>query len=172
MREEEPMYYPPAQTFVGEKGDLLDKIRPDEIVETIRNKLRGMEFINGSWVQIPALKERALTERGAWDIANLMLSVSSKNVSISNLKDDEIKKRTKAICLQAQLMCLKNWKEYGINGSDQLGFVNEIILSNTFITLKQAQSEGTRKMIMGTVHENRSHAIQEEKSRRHSWIRR
>ena len=141
---------PPMVMSQGEKADLLEKIRPDIIVETIRNRLLGREFVNGMWTTQEYLQDRALTEKGAADIANLMLAVSSQNVSISKLKDDEIRARTLSIVKTAQYMCLKNWKEYGIKGSDQLHFVHEIVMSNTFITLKQPEGEGIRKMLMGT----------------------
>lgn len=148
--------YPPTIIHQGDKADLLEKIRPDEIVEIIRNRLMGKEFVDGKWTKIDALQERALTEVGAWDITNLMLPVSSRNVSLSKLNDSEIKTRTFNICKQAQIMCLKNWKEYGIKGTDQLGFVHEIVMSNTLITLKQPEGEGIRKMLMGTMTENRT----------------
>jgi len=46
----------------NDKADLLDRIRPDAIVEIIQNKLMGKEFKNGEWVDNPALKKRSLTE--------------------------------------------------------------------------------------------------------------
>jgi len=137
----------------SEKADLLEKIRPDLIVEVIQNKLMGKEFKNGVWVINEALQKRALTEEGATEIANLMLGVSSQNVSISKLKDDEIKKRTSAICETAQMMALDNWKAYGIKNGDQLHFINQLVLSNTLITLKQSENEGIRKLLMGTIQE-------------------
>jgi hypothetical protein len=56
-------------------------------------------------------------------------------------------------------MCLKNWKEYGIKGVDQFHFIHQIIFSNTFITLKQPEGAGIRKMLMGTISE---HAVKSE----------
>jgi len=144
---------PPMAMQQTDKADLLEKIRPDLIVEVIRNRLLGKEFINGSWVTQPFLQDRALTEKGAWDIANLMLGVSSQNVSISKLSNDEIRERALSIAKTAQYMCLKNWKEYGIQGADQLYFIHELVFSNTFITLKQPEGEGIRKMLMGTITE-------------------
>lgn len=158
--------FPPTIIHQGDKADLLEKIRPDEIVEIIRNRLTGKEFKDGKWVTIPALQNRSLTEVGAWDISNLMLAVSSRNVSISKLKDEEIKKRTLNIVTQAQVMCLKNWKEYGIKGTDQLGFVHEIVMSNTLITLKQPQDEGIRKLLMGTIQESNTSLAQGDLQRK------
>jgi hypothetical protein len=144
---------PPMAMPQTDKADLLEKIRPDLIVEIIRNRLLGKELINGVWVTQEFLQERALTEEGAWDIANLMIGVSSQNVSISKLKDDEIRERALSIAKTAQYMCLKNWKRYGIKGADQLYFIHELVFSNTFITLKQPEGEGIRKMLMGTITE-------------------
>jgi len=144
---------PPMAFPTTDKADLLEKIRPDLIVEVIRNRLLGKELVDGSWVKQEYLQERALTEKGAWDIANLMLGVSSQNVSISKLKDEEIRERALSIAKTAQYMCLKNWKEYGIKGADQLFFIHELVFSNTFITLKQPEGEGIRKMLMGTMSE-------------------
>ena len=144
---------PPMSMQQSDKADLLEKIRPDLIVEIIRNRLLGKELINGEWVTQPYLQDRALTEKGAWDIANLMLGVSSQNVSISKLSNDEIRERALSIAKTAQYMCLKNWKEYGIKGADQLYFIHELVFSNTFITLKQPEGEGIRKMLMGTITE-------------------
>lgn len=163
IQEYEPMELaPPMSVQSSDKADLLDKINPDAIVEVIRQRLLGRELINGVWVDQPQLKERALTPLGAWDIANLMLSVSSQNVAISKLNDKEIRERTLNVAKTAQYMCLKNWKSYGIKGKDQLYFVHQIVFSNTFITLKQPEGEGIRKLLGTTVNENRA-VIEREK---------
>jgi hypothetical protein len=159
--------YAPPLAMPNDKADLLDKIKPDAIVETIRHKLLGEECVNGTWVKNPAIQNRALTETGAGDIANLMLGVSSQNVSLSKLNDHEIRERTLNIVKTAQYMCLKNWKEYGIKGADQLFFVHQIVMSNTLITLKQSEGEGIRKMIMGTISESR---VQSENRENNSML--
>lgn len=146
--------YPPIGSR-QDKGDILNAIKPDLIVEVIRHKLMGEELIDGVWKPNPALQSKAITKVGAWDLANLMLGVSSQNVSLSNLTDREVRERTLSIVKTAQDMMLKNWKAYGINGTDQMEFIHEIIMSNTFITLKQPQGEGIRKMITGITTENR-----------------
>jgi len=159
--------YPPVASVNQNKADLLDKIRPDAIVEIIRHKLMGEELINGKWTVLEALKSKAISESGAWHIANLMLPASSQNVSISKLNDYEIRQRTLSIVKTAQMMCLKNWKDYGIKGTDQLEYIHQIVMTNTFITLKQPEGAGIRKMIMNTTQENRV-VNQQEKTKR-SW---
>jgi len=154
--------YPPTVPR-SDKADIIDKIRPDLIVEIIRHKLMGEELINGRWESIPDLQDRAISKKGAWDISNLMLSASSQNVSLSKLTDNEIRNRTLSIVKTAQYMCLKNWKEYGIKGTDQLRYIHEIVMSNTFITLKQPEGEGIRKLLMGTTQEQRQVIQTEEK---------
>lgn len=148
-------YYPPY-SYGTEKADLLEKIRPDEIVDIYRNRLLGKQFVNGQWVDVPALQNRKLSELGAWEIANLMLSASSQNVAISNLKDKEIKDRTISIVKTALKMSIRNWKEYGITSADQFYFIKEIVFTNTFVTLKQPEGEGIRKLIKGTTSEMRT----------------
>ena len=147
-----------------DKADLLDKIRPERIVEILRNKLLGKEEdINGNWVVKPELKKRALTETGAHDISNIMLGVSSQNVALSRLNDHEIRERTLSIVKTVQHMLLKNWKEYGIQGVDQLEFVHQLVISNTFITLKQPEHGGIRELIKGITQETRNVTETQEK---------
>ena len=148
-------YYQPT-IIPSEKSDLFDKIRPEEVVETIRNKLMGKEYnmVTGEWY-IPKWKTKGLSELGAAQIASLMLAVSSKNVAISKLNDSEIRQRTRAIHATAMKMCISNWKEYGIENPDQIWLVSEIVTSNTFITLKQPENAGIRELIKGTTQESR-----------------
>lgn len=145
----------PKYMIMGDKADLLDKINPSAIVEIIKHNLMGEEFINGRWVKIEALKHRALSEQGTAEIANIMLGVSSQNVSISKLTDQEVRNRAYNISKEVQKLLLNNWKIFGITSRDQLGFVHQIVFSNTFITLKQPEGEGIRKMLMGTIQESR-----------------
>jgi hypothetical protein len=158
--------YTPIPMQRSDKADLIEKIKPDAIVETIRHKLMGEELVNEHWHKVNYLQKLALTGLGAWNIANLMLSASSQNVSLSKLNDQEIKRRTLSIIKTAQFMLLRNWKSFGIKSIDQLAFVNEIVLSNTFITLKQPEHEGIRRLIMGTTSDSTIHSSQEEKRRR------
>lgn len=148
-------YYPPVQQVRNDKASLLQEIKPNAIVEESRHKLMGEDLIDGQWQPIVDLKEKALTSVGAWDISNLMMVASSQNVAISKLRDDEIRMRVRSICRTAQRMCRKNWKRYGIKGTDQLYFVNEIVFTNTFVTLKQCQDGGIRDLLKGTTSENR-----------------
>jgi len=159
-QEQPQQMIPPPYQFKGDKADLLDKIKPDLIVEVIMHRLMGEEFIDGKWVKNPLLQDRAISYKGAWDIANIMLSVSSQNVSLSKLKDNEIRARTLEIVKTVQEMCIKNWKEYNINGTDQLSFIHQIVMSNTLITLKQPENEGIRSLLKGTVSESRLYSDQ------------
>ncbi len=150
--------YAPPTTMPSDKADLLDKIKPDLIVEIVMHKLQGEELVKGKWTKIPQLQDRSLTYRGAWDIGNILLGVSSQNVSLSKLNDDEIRMRTLSVCKTVQLMCLKNWKEYGIKGTDQLRFIHEIVMSIAFITMKQPEGEGIRNLIKGVRTENATYS--------------
>jgi hypothetical protein len=168
IHQDEQQYAPvfPSQQT---KADLLDKIRPDEIVEKIRHKLLGEIEINGKWTVIPSLKKMAISEEGAWTISSLMLSASSQNVSLSKLKDHEIRLRALAISKQSLDSMLKNWKEWNITGKDQFGHIFQIVFTNTLITLKQCQEEGIRKLLKGTTHEQRVVSDRDEPRTKKKW---
>lgn len=134
----------------SEKADMIDKINPDKTIEIMLHRLMGEEYKNGNWEKRQELQKRALSYVGAWDIANLMLSASNLNISISRTKDDDIRKRILGVIRTAMIMCLRNWKEYGISGSDQVYFVKEIIMNNTFFTMKQSDEGNMQRLISGT----------------------
>lgn len=159
-------FYPMSHqtNLPSEKADLIDKIRADTIVTTLKHLFMGEELVRGKWESNPALKSRALTEAGASALTILMLSASSQNVSISRLSDDDIRERTKSIVHTAMKMCIRNWKEFGVLGSDQISFVKEIVLTNTFVTLKQPEGGSIQKLVMGTQHEQRLIQSEEKKS--------
>ena len=169
-------YTAPATPYQmsSDKADLLDKITPEAIVELLRNRLMGkmQDEQTGEWKIIPQLKDNAISELGAWDLSNLILSVSNKNISISKLNDKEIRRRAYSTLESAIKMMISNWKRYKIRSVSQIRFVGDIIFSITFITLKQCDNEGIRKMIMGTRQE--SHQISEygEQKRKGGLFRR
>jgi hypothetical protein len=136
--------------MANERADLFDKLQPSKVVEEIRRRLLGQEFVNGKWITHPYMNMRAISEVGAWEISLLMLPASSQNVSITKLNANQIKARLLNISRTAQKMCLRNWKEYNIKGIDQLWFVHEIIFTNSLASLNQPEGEGIRKLL-GTV---------------------
>jgi hypothetical protein len=147
MYNNEEQQYAPQVVMPSEKADLLDKIQPAKIVDKIYHRLMGEIEQEGQWVVDLELARRAFTKLGAREYTTLMLPVSSQNVSISKLKDHEIRARALSITKQALIMSLRNWREFGIVSSDQIGFIKEIVFSNSFITLKQPEGEGIRSMI-------------------------
>ena len=154
-------YYKP--TIMGsEKSDLYDKIRPEDVIESMKYLLMGYEFSKqkGEWIFNSVYKNVAMSKLGAWQIATMLLAVSNKSTSISSLKDGDIRARTKAMVRTGEKMCLRNWREYGIRSADQYFFIKEIILSISFIMLKQPEGAGVRKFIQGVSSENR--IIQEQ----------
>ena len=149
-------YYQPV-IMSSEKADLYDKIRPEDVVETIKYLLMGYVYDKKrmEWYYDKRYGNIALSEIGAGQISTLLLPVSNKNVSISKLKDDEIRSRVRAILRTSMNMCLRNWYEYGIRSPEQFFFVKEIIVSIAFITLKQPEDAGVRTFIQGVTQEHR-----------------
>ena len=148
-----PQYLP--QVSRNDRADLLDKIKPDVIVETIRHRLMGEEFKDAQWIPVKGLQGRHLSEVGAWELANLLLSISNINTTISNLKDFEVKKRALRIAKTSQYLCITNWRTYGITNCSQLWFVHEIMFGGALMVLKQTDQASIQELIKGTVQENR-----------------
>jgi hypothetical protein len=144
------------QALRGDRADLIDKLKPDLIIEVIRHRLMGEELRDNVWVKIPSLQARSLSEVGAWDLSNLMLGTASLNVSMSMLDDYEIKNRLKSICRTAQYLCVANWQKYRVVNKAQLYFVNDILFTNGLVVLKHAQDAGFQMLLKGTVTENRN----------------
>jgi len=142
----------------GDRASIIEKINPDEIVELIRMRLMGktQDRQTGKWKTNPNLINSSISEIGAWDITNLILSVSNANTSLSKLDDKTIRKRAYSLMEKSVGMMLCNWREYKITNTAQLGYIAEIVFSITFITLKMADAEGIRKMITSMYSENRS----------------
>lgn len=153
-------YYSPDMPInnQGDKASIIERINPDEIVELIRMRLMGKmkNPTTGSWESIKALEGNAISELGAWEITNLILSVSNTNTSLSKLKDVEIKKRAFSIMVTSIKMTIANFSEYHITNTAQLRYIADVVFSITFITLKQADNEGIRKMITGMYSENKT----------------
>jgi hypothetical protein len=137
----------PPIVMPSEKADVIDKVRPEKVVEEIRQKLLGKERINGKWIDNPAMQNRKLTEQGAWEISTLMMPASSQNTAMTKFNPSQIRNRLLNIAKTAQYMCLRNWREYGIKGTDQLKFVHEIVFTNTLASLNQPEGEGMRRFI-------------------------
>lgn len=157
-----PFYQPTIMP--SEKADLFDKINPQDVVETLRYRLMGHEWDKNNQKWVKPVWAKGLNELGANEITTLMLSVSNKNVAISKLNDGEVRSRTRNIHKTAMILCIRNWKEYGITGADQITLISQIVLSNTFITLKQPENAGIRELIKGTTQESR--VIQEMPERK------
>ena len=154
-----PSYYPPIPK-TSDRADLIDKIKPEPVVELIRNRLMGKELIDGVWMDVPALKDRKLTDIGAWEISNLLQGVSHIGVTISKFKDAEIKKRVRNICRTAQIMLVQNFDMYGIKNTAQMWFVHEILFTTCYALLKQADDASIQDLLGKVVQENRTIAVE------------
>jgi hypothetical protein len=154
----------PYPMMRSDKADLLEKIRPERAVEECRYRLMGFDMIDGEWKEVSYLKHYSLSKEGAWAISTLMFAVSNQNVSLSALKDNEIRARALRISKAAMRMILAHWEDYNIIGTDQIHYVGEIVFSIAFITLKQSQNEGIRSLLKGTMQESYTH-VQQEKAK-------
>jgi len=152
----------PMMMSPDSRADVMDKIQPDRVVEQIRMRLLGKIEFNGEWISQPFMKNRALSEVGAWEISLLMLPASSQNTAMTKLDSGQIRSRLLNLAKTAQCMCLRNWKEYNIRGIDQLKFVHEIVFTNTLASLNQPLGEGMRKFVGNIASGDVGYAEQEQ----------
>lgn len=152
-----PMVSIPYPMLGREKSDLLDKIKPENTIEGIRFRLMGYELKGMEWIPVPYLKEFAVSQRGAWELTNLIFSASNQSISISNLDEPKIKNRALATVTAAIKMMIDYWKEYNIKSTSQIEYLAEIIFNITFITLHQPLNAGIQNLIKGTTSEQRTY---------------
>lgn len=139
-----------------DRADLIDKIKPEPVIELIRNMLMGKEKIKGQWIDVPALKNWKLTDVGAWEITNLIQGVAHIGVTISKFKDVEIKKRAFAIANTAQIMLVQNWIAYGLKNTAQMYFIHQILFTTILALLKQADEASIQDLLGKVVQESRT----------------
>lgn len=163
MAEDQYVYLPMPSTQGGvptpskvDRADFVDKIKPEQVVEIIRHKLLGEEEISGKWVKIPSLQENALSERGAWEIANLMLGVGSINVSISKLNSFQINNRLRGLMREVMVKMLSNWREYHLVDVGQFYYVKSLVFSNALVVLSQAGEGSIQELFKTTISETRN----------------
>jgi hypothetical protein len=139
--------YAPPLAMPSERADVIDKVQPKNVVEDIRQRLLGKEKVKGRWVDNPFMKERRMSEVGAWEICSLMTPASSQNTALTKFNSNQIKNRLLNIAKTAQFMCLRNWQEYNMKGVDKFWFVHEVVFTNSMASLNQPEGEGMRKFI-------------------------
>lgn len=157
----QPMGVPMDQK--SDRADILEKIKPEHIVEVIRNRLQGKDFINGAWTYVPELRKRSLTEIGAWELSNMMLGIGNTSTSISKLKDVEIKNRLRNLTRSTMIKLLTNTKSYGIKSVSDFYYVHEIMFSHALVVLKQADDASIQELLKGIVHETRTFSGSEKR---------
>lgn len=147
----------PTVSQRNDRADLIDKIKPEQVIEMIRHRLMGEIFQNGKWVAVPGLSgKKKLSPAGAWGVSDNMMGVSTISTSISKLDDREIKGRLLGLTRSTQLDIVANWRSYGITNTAQMWFVHNLIFTNALVVLKQADEASIQELLKGTVQENRN----------------
>lgn len=143
-------YAIPQATQQTDRGDLIDKIKPEAVVEMIKQKFLGNEFVNGEWKPVAALENSKLSEIGAYELSNLLMGVASIATSVSKYKDHEIRLRALSIAKTAQTMAIRKWKIYHITSAAMFPYIHEVLFSVTFAVLKQADDASIQDLLKGT----------------------
>jgi len=139
-----------------DRADFVDKIKPEQVVELIRHKLLGEDWNGSTWYKIPELQKNSLSDRGAWEISNLMLGSGTINTSISKLTSQQIAARLRNLTGELMRKILSSWREYNITDVGQIYYINSIIFSNALAVLSQAGEGSIQELFKTTVQENRN----------------
>lgn len=139
-----------------DRSDFVDKIKPEQVVELLRHKLLGEEWDGSRWLKIEALQANSLSERGAWEISNLMLGVGTINMSISKINQNQINARLRNLIKEVSIKMLTNWRDYNIRDVGQFYYVKSLVFSNSLAVLSQAGEGSIQELFKTTVQENRN----------------
>lgn len=139
-----------------DRADFVDKIKPEQVVEIIRHKLLCEDWDGSRWVKVPGLEKSALTEKGAWELSNLMLGSGTLNTSISKLSQNQISARLRNLVGEEMRKILSSWREYNITDVGTMYYINSLIFSNALAVLSQAGEGSIQELFKTTVQENRN----------------
>lgn len=139
-----------------DRADFIDKIKPEQIVEILRHKLLGEQWSGTKWEKIKSLEKYSLSERGAWEISNLMLAAGSINMSISKLTKEQVANRLRNLIKEALILMLVNWRVYNIVDIGTFYYVKSILMSNGLAVLSQAGEGSIQDLLKTTVTESRN----------------
>lgn len=139
-----------------DRADFVDKIKPEDIVEIMRHRLLGEEEIEGKWIKIKSLQKKALSEIGAWEVSNFMLTSGTINTSISKLSQEQINNRLRALIKEVMIKLLTNWQEWKIKDVGQIYYIKSIVFSNALVVLSQAGEGSIQELFKTSVHEMRN----------------
>lgn len=153
----------PYPMMRSDKADLFEKIKPEMVITEMRNRLMGLELVNGQWIEVPGLKDISISKQGAWEISNLMFTVSNQSVSLSNLTPKIVERIALETAREGMYRMVSNWTQYGITSTSQVRLIGRMILNTARITLMQAMDEGIRVLLKGTMQEQRSIIDSEKK---------
>lgn len=128
------------------KAELIEKLDPKNTIDYIKHALMGEELINGEWRLNPALKNKALTEYGAVNIANFISGIAHIGTSFSKYDKEMIKTRLTMITDDLMENILYNFKEYGIRDATQISYIDNIVIGVAMPILFQADGASIQDM--------------------------
>jgi hypothetical protein len=134
----------------SDRADLVDKIKPDPVVELCRHMLLGEEWTGNKWEKVRALQDNSLTELGAWKIASELQGIANVSTMTSKYKEQMIKGRLRRIAFNVQIQLVGNWREYGVKNISQFYSVHNLIFSICMAVLFQA-GDGSIQDLLGKI---------------------
>ena len=165
MQQQQPANYgsvPGAR--ITDTPRFLDTIDPNKSIDLIYHDLKGEVLNNsGNWVQLPELKERALTEEGARKVTSMLRAASTFNMTFSRITKDEVRERLRHLGLEIIKVCIKQQRAFGIHDGAQITYIKSLTMSNTIGTLNQAGEGSLQDVVSGGLIKDNYNAGQEQK---------
>ena len=144
-------YYMPT-VVQPEKSSLYDKIRPEEPLTSLKYGLMGYEFDIDKKVYVK-VSDNGINEKGASEIISLVRPLSTKNVTISKLKEANINGMIRTTCKVVKKKIIDNWLVWDIRTGSQASEILNLVFVYCKITLMQSENAGGRGLIMGTTND-------------------
>ena len=148
-----PMGVPQVQR--NDRADLIEKINPERLVDSMYHHLMGEKLVGDNWVYDEKKKTIALTEVGASAISDLLRPIANVNMSISKLSRQEISMRLLSVTDTMNEMLIAKWMQFGVKDASHMKFVFETVFNTGLAVYKQAQDASIQDLLKGTVVENR-----------------
>jgi hypothetical protein len=146
MSDDEPTVQIPIPINSGvpyvnkaDRADMMIQMKPEQVVEMIRMKLLGKEWVKNKWEDVGYLTGHSLTNLGAWKVTDQLLAIANTSTMTTKLADHEIKRRLRSVSKTLVVSMIKNWRSWGLKDVSMIGQVKEIVFSVGLVVMKQSE---------------------------------
>lgn len=127
-----------------EENMIKFQLDSSDILEILRMDLLGLEY-NDDGEPVPSkFKVKKINMEGADTILSFLRPRITKIISLSNLDDDEIRKRCKAYIDDISFLLARHWEEFQIKSFQMMNSIIELCDDVFYTTMAKAFEAGER----------------------------